>query len=68
MSKVTPKKYAVKFRYETPIKGIIEIEHGYRIAEAFDMIDAILIIKDDGNYRQCSEPVVYEAYEVNEEV
>lgn len=65
---VTPKKFAVKFRYEKPRNGVIKNEDGFKIIEAFDIIDAIMIVKDDGNYREVSDPVVYEVYEVNEEV
>jgi hypothetical protein len=65
---VSPQKFAVKFRYEKPIKGIIQTEHEFRIVEAFDIIDAVLIVKNDGNYREVSDPVVYCVYEVNEEV
>lgn len=68
MFKVEPKKFAVKFRYEKPIKGIIQNEDGFRIIEAFDIIDAIMIVKDDINYREVSDPVVYSVYEVDEEV
>jgi len=68
MFKVEPKKFAVKFRYERPIKGRIETEYGYRIIEADDMITAIVIAQDDAKYREVSDPVVYEISEVNEEV
>ena len=68
MFKVGSKKFAVKFRYERPIKGKIETEYGYRIIEADDMITAIMIARDDGTYREVSDPVVYEISEINEEV
>jgi len=75
MFKVEPKKFAVKFRYEKPIKGIIQTEkgiikteYGFLIIEAFDIVDAIMIVKDDINYREVSDPVVYSVYEVDEEV
>ena len=68
MFKVEPKKFGVKFRYERPIKGVIETEHEFKVVEAYDIIDAIMLIKDNGKYRECSEPVVYEVSEITEEV
>lgn len=68
MFKVEPKKFAVKFRYDIPRKGVIQTEYGFRIIEAFDIIDAIMIVKDDGKYREVSDPVIYSVYEVDEEV
>jgi hypothetical protein len=56
---IKPRNFVVKFKYETPINGVIRTKKAEKIVSAYDICDAVMIVKDMGEFREVSEIDVY---------